>query len=449
MTRAPTSAPATTATARKLRCAIYTRKSSEEGLEQAFNSLDAQRDACEAYITSQRSEGWVAIRDHYDDGGISGATLERPALKRMLADIEAGLVDTVVVYKIDRLSRALMDFARLVEVFDANSVTFVSVTQAFNTTTSMGRLTLNILLSFAQFEREVIGERIRDKFAASRRRGIWMGGWAPLGFDIRDRKLVVNEVEAVLVRRIFTGFVEMESGTKLVQALRAEGMTTKRGSQLTKNDLYRTLSNRVYLGEAVHKGTPHPGEHDAIVSREAWDAVHAVLRVSPRIRRNHSAGQTPSLLRGLVFGADGRAMSPSHTRGKRGQIYRYYVSQAVLKGGASDGPVIARFPAGELEALVLAQVRALLRQPEVVVGIWLSAGGTNREITEAEVVAVLEHFAPMWDELFPAEQARIVRLLVDRVDIGEDGADVRLRMDGLTGLVREIQARPEVGQRAA
>ena len=323
------------------------------------------------------------------------------------------------------------------------------VTQAFNTTTSMGRLTLNILLSFAQFEREVIGERIRDKFAASRRRGIWMGGWAPLGFDIRDRKLVVNEVEAVLVRRIFTGFVEMESGTKLVQALRAEGMTTKRGSQLTKNDLYRTLSNRVYLGEAVHKGTPHPGEHDAIVSREAWDAVHAVLRVSPRIRRNHSAGQTPSLLRGLVFGADGRAMSPSHTRGKRGQIYRYYVSQAVLKGGASDGPVIARFPAGELEALVLAQVRALLRQPEVVVGIWLSAGGTNREITEAEVVAVLEHFAPMWDELFPAEQARIVRLLVDRVDIGEDGADVRLRMDGLTGLVREIQARPEVGQRAA
>ena len=449
MTRAPTSAPATTATARKLRCAIYTRTSSEEGLEQAFNSLDAQRDACEAFITSQRSEGWVAIRDHYDDGGISGATLERPALKRLLADIEAGLVDIVVVYKIDRLSRALMDFARLVEVFDANSVTFVSVTQAFNTTTSMGRLTLNILLSFAQFEREVIGERIRDKFAASRRRGIWMGGWAPLGFDIRDRKLVVNEVEAVLVRRIFTGFVEMESGTKLVQALRAEGMTTKRGSQLTKNDLYRTLSNRVYLGEAVHKGTPHPGEHDAIVSREAWDAVHAVLQVSPRVRRNHSAGQTPSLLRGLVFGADGRAMSPSHTRGKRGQIYRYYVSQAVLKGGASDGPVIARFPAGELEALVLAQVRALLRQPEVVVGIWLSAGGTNREITEAEVVAVLEHFAPMWDELFPAEQARIVRLLVDRVDIGEDGADVRLRMDGLTGLVREIQARPEVGQRAA
>ena len=447
MTRAPSTA--TQPPVRKLRCAIYTCKSSEEGLEQAFNSLDAQRDACEAYIASQRSEGWVAIRDHYDDGGISGATLERPALKRLLADIEAGLVDTVVVYKIDRLSRALMDFARLVEVFDANSVTFVSVTQAFNTTTSMGRLTLNILLSFAQFEREVIGERIRDKFAASRRRGIWMGGWAPLGYDIQGRKLLVNEVEAALVRRIFAGFVEMESGTKLVQALRTEGVTTKRGSQLTKNDVYRMLSNRIYLGEAVHKGTAHPGEHDAIVGQEAWDAVHALLQVSPRVRRNHSAGQTPSLLRGLVFGADGRAMSPSHTRGKRGQIYRYYVSQSVLKGGASDGPAIARVSAGELEALVLAQVRALLRQPEVLVVTWLSAGGTNREITEAEVVAVLEHFAPMWDELFPAEQARIVRLLVDRVDIGEDGADVRLRMDGLAGLVREIQARPEVGQRAA
>jgi DNA invertase Pin-like site-specific DNA recombinase len=437
------------ATVRKLRCAVYTRKSSEEGLDQAFNSLDAQRDACEAYVASQRSEGWVAMHDRYDDGGISGATLERPALKRMLADIEAGLVDVVVVYKIDRLSRALMDFARLVEVFDANQVTFVSVTQSFNTTTSMGRLTLNILLSFAQFEREVIGERIRDKFAASRRRGMWMGGWAPLGYDIQDRKLVVNEAEAAQVRRIFAGFVELESGTRLLRILHAERVTTKRGKPLTKADLYRMLSNRIYLGEAVHKGTPHPGEHDAIVSQEAWAAVHAVLQISPRVRRNHSAGETPSLLRGLVFGADGRAMSPSHTRGKRGQIYRYYVSQSVLKGGAGDGPAIARVPAGEIEALVLAQVRALLRQPEVVVGTWRAAGATLPGITEAEVVAALGHFAPLWDELFPSEQARIVRLLVDRVEIGEDGADVRLRMDGLAGLVREMQTRPAADRHAA
>jgi site-specific DNA recombinase len=449
MKRAPADTEAMPASVRKLRCAIYTRKSSEEGLDQAFNSLDAQRDACEAYIVSQRSEGWVAMHDRYDDGGISGATLERPALKRLLADIEAGLVDVVVVYKIDRLSRALMDFARLVEVFDANSVTFVSVTQAFNTTTSMGRLTLNILLSFAQFEREVIGERIRDKFAASRRRGMWMGGWAPLGYDVQDRKLVVNEAEAAQVRRIFAGFVELESGTRLLRILHAEEVTTKRGKPLTKADLYRMLSNRIYRGEAVHKGTPHPGEHEAIVSQEAWDAVHAVLQVSPRVRRNHSAGETPSLLRGLVFGADGRAMSPSHTRGRRGQIYRYYVSQTVLKGGAGDGPPIARVPAGDLEALVLAQVKVLLQQPEVVVGTWRAAGATLPGITEAEVVAALEHFAPLWDELFPAEQARIVRLLVDQVEIGEDGAEVRLRMDGLAGLVREMQARPTADRHAA
>ena len=243
------------ATVRKLRCAVYTRKSSEEGLDMEFNSLDAQREACEAFIASQRAEGWVLVRDRYDDGGISGGTLERPALKRLVADIQEGLVDVVVVYKIDRLSRSLVDFTKLVEVFDANNVTFVSVTQSFNTTTSMGRLTLNILLSFAQFEREVIGERIRDKVAASRKRGMWMGGYVPLGYDVRERKLVVNEAEAALVRRIFGGFVETESCTKLVQVLRAEGATTKRGRPLTKSDVYRILSNRVYLGEAVHKGT--------------------------------------------------------------------------------------------------------------------------------------------------------------------------------------------------
>jgi site-specific DNA recombinase len=240
---------------RKFRCAVYTRKSSEEGLEQEFNSLDAQREACEAYIASQKPEGWLLVPDRYDDGGISGATLERPALQRLLADIEAGRVDVVVVYKIDRLSRALMDFAKLVEVFDRNNVTFVSVTQSFNTTTSMGRLTLNILLSFAQFEREVIGERIRDKFAASRKKGIWMGGWAPLGYDIKERKLLINDAEATSVRKLFQRFLRVGSMTKLVVALRSEGMTTKGGKLIDKGYIYRILNNRVYLGEAVHKGT--------------------------------------------------------------------------------------------------------------------------------------------------------------------------------------------------
>ena len=440
---------AMTATVRKLRCAVYTRKSSEEGLDMEFNSLDAQREACEAFIASQRAEGWVLVRDRYDDGGISGGTLERPALKRLVADIQEGLVDVVVVYKIDRLSRSLVDFTKLVEVFDANNVTFVSVTQSFNTTTSMGRLTLNILLSFAQFEREVIGERIRDKVAASRKRGMWMGGYTPLGYDVRERKLVVNDAEAALVRRIFQGFVEMESCTKLVQVLRAEGATTKRGRALTKSDIYRTLSNRVYLGEAVHKGTAYPGEHAAIVAQAQWDAVHAILQVSPRVRVNRTRCETPALLRGLIFGSDGRAMSPTHARGRRGQIYRYYVSQSVLKGGAADGPAIRRLPAGEIEAAVMAQVRALLRQPEIVVGTWRAAQRQDSSVTEAEVRTALEQLDPLWDEMFPAEQARIVRLLIDRVEVGTDGADVRLRLDGLASLVRDLDVGPAASARAA
>src|SRR4051812_29313825 len=219
---------------RKLRCAVYTRKSSEEGLDQEFNSLDAQRDACESYIASQKAEGWVLVHDRYDDGGISGATLERPALKQLLADIEAGRVDIVVVYKIDRLSRSLLDFAKLVEVFDRNTVTFVSVTQSFNTTTSMGRLTLNVLLSFAQFEREVIGERIRDKFAASRRKGMWMGGFVPMGYLVKDRKLVINEAEATIVRSVFQRFAKLGSGTKLAQELAAKNVKNRYGKSVDK-----------------------------------------------------------------------------------------------------------------------------------------------------------------------------------------------------------------------
>ncbi|MCX7381916.1 MAG: recombinase family protein [Alphaproteobacteria bacterium] len=437
------------ATARKLRCAVYTRKSSEEGLDMEFNSLDAQRESCEAFITSQRAEGWVLVRDRYDDGGVSGGTLERPALKRLVADIEEGLIDCVVVYKIDRLSRALMDFSKLVDVFDANQVTFVSVTQSFNTTTSMGRLTLNILLSFAQFEREVIGERIRDKFAASRKRGMWMGGCPPLGYDVRDRKLVVNETEATLVQRIFQGFVELESGMKLARQLRAEGATTKRGKPLNKVDIYRILTNRVYLGDAVHKGTAYPGEHDAILTQAAWDAAHAILQVNPRVRVNRSRNTTDPLLRGLIFDSDGRAMSPSHARGRRGQIYRYYISQAVLKGGATDRPAIARLPAGDIEAAVVAQVRALLRQPEVVVGTWRAARPAASDVTEHEVLRALERIEPLWDELFHSERARIVRLLVDRVDVRADGAAVRLRLDGLTSLVRDLEARNAGVERAA
>jgi DNA invertase Pin-like site-specific DNA recombinase len=431
---------------RKLRCAVYTRKSSEEGLDMEFNSLDAQREACEAFVASQRAEGWLLGPDRCDDGGYSGANLERPALKRLLGDIEAKRVDVVVVYKIDRLSRSLMDFAKLVEVFDRNTVTFVSVTQSFNTTTSMGRLTLNILLSFAQFEREVIGERIRDKFAASRRKGMWMGGYVPLGYDLIERKLIINKAEAATVRMIFQRFIRVGSATKLSTALRAEEVTGKQGKLVDKGYLYRVLRNRIYVGEAVHKGTAYPGEHRAIVDRKLWDKVQTILGESPRKRAANGRAQTPALLKGILFGPDGPAMTPTHTR-RRGRLYRYYVSNRTLKQGAEASPV-PRIPAGEIEAAVIHQVRALLRAPEIIVQTWRAARGGIPGLTEAEVRDTLERFDPLWEELFPAEQARIVCLLVERVDIVPGGADIHLRTDGLASLFVDLQGSSPVQEAA-
>jgi DNA invertase Pin-like site-specific DNA recombinase len=428
---------------RKLRCAVYTRKSSEEGLEQEFNSLHAQREACESYIASQRSEGWVLVRDQYDDGGISGSTLERPGLKRLLADIEDGLVD-VVVYKIDRLSRSLMDFSKLVEVFDRNGVTFVSVTQSFNTTTSMGRLTLNILLSFAQFEREVTAERIRDKVRASRMKGMWMGGCPPLGYEVKNRKLVENPADAAHVRWVFARFIDLGSGTLLARELAERGVTTSRGHRIDKKFIYRMLNNRVYVGDAVHKGTSYPGEHAAIVDRDVWNKVHAILTESPRKRAARTRAETPALLRGLLYGPDGAAFSPTHTR-KGGRLYRYYVSQTILKHGAGSCP-IGRVPAGEIEAAVINQLRAVFRQPETIAGAWKTACAQNRNVTEAKARDGLIDLDPLWDELFPAEQARIVTLLVERVDISSGGLHVRLRTNGLEGLAREM--RTELGEAA-
>jgi DNA invertase Pin-like site-specific DNA recombinase len=427
----------------KRRCAVYTRKSSEEGLDMEFNSLDAQREACESYVQSQRQEGWVLVPDHYDDGGISGGTLERPALKRLLVDIEAGRVDVVVVYKIDRLSRALMDFSKLVEVFDRNEVSFVSITQSFNTTTSMGRLTLNILLSFAQFEREVIGERIRDKFAASRKKGMWMGGWAPLGYRVENRRLIIDEPEAERVRWIFTRYVQTGSVTTVVRELVTEGFVNRYGQTLDKGRLYKLLNNRVYLEEAVHKGTAYPGEHEAIIGQSLWDRVHAVMAEGARAKAGRTRAQTPALLKGIIFDAEGRAMSPSHTR-KGQRLYRYYVSQSVIRDTGtpkadSQPNLITRVPAGDVEAAVIHQLRVMLRSPEVIVATWRSARRDVTELTEADVRDALDRFDPLWDELFPVEQTRIVRLLLDRVDIAATGIDIRLRIEGLGSLLTELR----------
>src|SRR3974390_273351 len=298
------------------RCAIYTRKSSEEGLEQGFNSLEAQREACEAFIRSQRNEGWVLARTHYDDGGFSGGTLERPALQCLLADIRAGRIDIVVVYKVDRLTRSLADFARLVEIFDAQGASFVSVTQQFNTTSSMGRLTLNVLLSFAQFEREVTGERIRDKIAASKKKGMWMGGSVPLGYDANERTLVINPAEAATVRTIFDQFLRLGSVQRLQQWLHENNIKSRSGNYFFRGALYTILRNPHYLGLIKHKKNSYPGEHQAIIQRETWDKVQALLHDTTRGKRRQPRATKESLLTGILFDAAGTRYTPTHANKK-------------------------------------------------------------------------------------------------------------------------------------
>ncbi len=330
---------------KKSRCAIYTRKSTDEGLEQAFNSLDAQREACAAFILSQKHEGWTVLPTLYDDGGYSGGTMERPALKRLLADIEAGQIDVIVVYKVDRLTRALSDFAKLVEVFDRRGVSFVSITQQFNTTTSMGRLTLNVLLSFAQFEREVIGERVRDKIAASKKKGMWMGGMPPLGYDVKDRKLVVNDDEARTVVDIYRRYLALKSVRALKDELAGAGVRSKRrvrpdgtvygGQKLSRGALYLMLQNRIYRGEITHKGKSYPGEHPAIIEQPLWDEVQAVLAQNRIERATGARAKHPSLLAGLVFDETGERLTPTYAI-KKGTRYRYYVSTSLLTGAGTE-----------------------------------------------------------------------------------------------------------------
>lgn len=351
------------------RCAIYTRKSTEEGLDQAFNSLDAQREACEAYIKSQAHEGWKLIRTAYDDGGFSGGSMERPAVQRLMADLKQGLIDTVVVYKVDRLTRSLADFAKIVEVLDSHGASFVSVTQQFNTTTSMGRLTLNVLLSFAQFEREVTGERIRDKIAASKRKGMWMGGTVPFGYDVKDRQLVTNDAEAETVRRIFLRYLELRCVNQLVAELRTQGVVSKlkvsrRGNQsggqpFERGALYHLLQNKLYLGLVPHKEDFHSGQHAAIVPQDLWDDVQKALSSNRVARKNVRLAERTHRLIGKIRDSRGIAMAPVSTHKANGQRYRYYVSGDLVRGGKVDEVEIKRVPADEVEHLV---EQTILRQ---------------------------------------------------------------------------------------
>jgi site-specific DNA recombinase len=354
---------------KRVRCAIYTRVSTDQGLEQDFNSLDAQYEASQAYIHSQAHAGWALIRSKYDDGGFSGGNTDRPALQRLLEDVRARKVDIIVVYKVDRLTRSLADFAKLVELFDEHGVSFVSVTQQFNTTASMGRLTLNVLLSFAQFEREVTSERIRDKIAASKRKGLWVGGMAPLGYDTKDRKISINEAEADRVRTIFRSYLRLGSLNLLMVDLRKQGIVTKvrtlktgatvGGIPFTRGPLAHLLRNRFYIGEVVFKGEILAGEQPGIINRDLFDAVQA--RLSEQVNNHKTARlKSEALLTGRIFDDRGNRMSPSHAR-KGGIKYRYYLSSALLQGVAERAGSVPRVPAVDIETLVIRLVREHLK----------------------------------------------------------------------------------------
>ena len=428
--------------ARRLRCAIYTRKSSEEGLEQAFNSLDAQREACAAFILSQKHEGWAVLPTLYDDGGFSGGTMDRPALQRLLDDIRAGKVDVVVVYKIDRLTRSLFDFAKIVEAFDVRGVSFVSITQQFNTTTSMGRLTLNVLLSFAQFEREVAGERIRDKIAASKKKGMWMGGLPSLGYDVQNRKLVVNEEEVLTVLHIFRRYVQLRSVRALQAELDAAGIRSKQrilangtpygGQKLSRGALYLMLQNRIYRGEITHKGNAYPGEHPALVDKVLWDQVQAILAENRVNREVGSYAKQPSLLAGLAFDETGERLTPSHAV-KKGTRYRYYVSRSLIIGTAKDRSKGRRIPTANLESLVITRLRTFLSDQGAILNAirdeHADGAGQNRLIGRGlQIAEELGTFAP--DQI----RAMLMRLL-SRVDIRPDCVEISIRRGRLVELL--------------
>lgn len=415
-----------------VRCAIYTRKSSEEGLEQDFNSLHAQRDACAAYVLSQASEGWEQLPGVYDDGGISGGTLERPALQRLLADIAAGKIDIVVVYKVDRLTRSLLDFAKLVEAFDEAGTSFVSITQSFNTTTSMGRLTLNMLLSFAQFEREVTAERIRDKLAASKAKGMWMGGVPPLGYRPDGRSLAVVEEHAALVRDIYARYRRLGNVRLLAEEFKAEGIVVPTrttgsgralgGSRFARGQLYAILKNPIYVGDIPHKDKVYPGNHAGIVARDEWNKVQQQLAGHVKGTRGVRVPKSPSPLAGRIFDEAGEPLFASHSR-KGGQRYRYYVSKALHLGNASPDPGGIRLPAREIEQLAASELAALFGKPiELVQLVGLAPH-------PAEFAAMAQRCADLADELLGAEPD--LALWLNRVVIHEARVELEISAEAL------------------
>ncbi|MBX3598546.1 MAG: recombinase family protein [Rhizobiaceae bacterium] len=420
----------------RLRCAVYTRKSTDEGLNQEFNSLDAQREACIAYISSQAGLGWNLIADRYDDGGISGGTMERPALQRLLQDIRDRKVDVVVVYKIDRLTRSLMDFSKIVEIFDGHGVSFVSVTQQFNTTTSMGRLTLNVLLSFAQFEREVTAERIRDKIAASKKKGMWMGGVVPLGYKVENRKLLIEHQEAETVRHLFKRYLDLRS----VRALSNEaisssltgraGIGQRSGQPFGRGNLYHLLSNPIYCGKIRHRDKVYDGEHEPIIDQEIFDQAQRLLAEQAPPRRSASNVGGNHLLTGLIFDETGSLLRSVHAN-KKGKRYRYYISKDLVDK-CRNGKDGWRLPADELESVVEAALIQILHNPaqlsDLIHGLIPAAG--LPDAIEGSV-----QIASNWNERTIIERRAIITRLIDRIDLQSAQLRIRLRRGAIAELV--------------
>ncbi len=425
------------------RCAVYCRVSSDERLDQSFNSIDAQREAGIAYVASQKAEGWELVPDFYEDPGFSGGNMERPGLKRLLKDIQAGKIDIVVVYKIDRLSRSLADFAKMVEVFDNHMVSFSSVTQQINSATSMGRLMLNVLLSFAQFEREVTGERIRDKIAASKRKGMWMGGSVPLGYRVENRALQIEPQEAELVQRIFEQFITEKSTTKIVKELNEQGIQTKRKKAFCKQSIYKILHNRTYIGEISHKGESFPAQHEGLIDSTTWEQTHAILSQDNRQRcRNtwENKNRNDFLLRGIAYTQDGDLLIPMATKKPNGKVYRYYVINKKIHKGA-EAAQSWNYQAAMLEGAVTDKLLEYLRSESMVDKYWSEIQKINPSIDEPQaVVLILRHTASIWDQFFTKMKTEIIHALIKRVVIKSNGVEVQMRFEGLGAVVKAMQS---------
>lgn len=417
---------------KKVRCAIYTRKASEEGLEQDFNSLDAQREACEAYIKSQMHEGWILLEKQYNDGGYSGGTMERPAFKALLKDIENDKIDIVVVYKVDRLTRSLMDFSKIIDVFDRHETSFVSITQQFNTTTSMGRLTLNILLSFAQFEREVTGERIRDKIAASKKKGMWMGGKVPLGYIKEDKKLVIHKEDAKRVQMIFDKYLELKSVPKLMQYLKENEIKTKTDKYFSKGQLYHLLVNKVYIGKITHKDKVYEGEHDAIISEEIFEEVQKLLYENKVDKTCGTKCSANSLLAGLIFDDKNNLMTPSHSNNHK-RRYRYYVSTALKNYNDGEVGTISKIPAGEVEKFVVETTKEFLQDKEQVQNI-ISEYKISKQNKLIYTAQNIKDYS----------EPKLIRAIIHKIIISKNSIEITINANSLINVLNALTSNQKI-----